>query len=415
MKSKILLSAITATALVVGVQSATAQTPKVTAKQVLDEHPIIDGHNDVPAQIRGRFDSDFSKFDFRDTLATLGPAPKPMHTDIKRLRDGKIGGQFWSVWIDPELPRAEAVERVIQQIDIVHQMVAKYDDLAIALTADDIERANKNGRIASLIGMEGGHSIGNSLGVLRQTYALGARYMTLTHWKTLDWADAATDAPKSDGLSEFGVKVVHEMNALGMIIDISHVSPATMHDTLDATRAPVIFSHSSASGVTKHPRNVPDSVLKRLPEKDGVVMITFVPSYLKAERRDWEAAEKAEQERAKALYPGEKDRRDKHLEDWKKTNPIPAVTASDVADHIDHVRDVAGIDYIGIGGDYDGIRFLPEDLQDVSTYPVLFAELVRRGYSKDDLAKIARGNILRVMREVERVARHQKTDVKFSE
>lgn len=392
--------------------TAFSQTPEATAQEVLDAHPIIDGHNDVPAQIRGRFDSDFSKFDFRDTLETLGSAPKPMHTDIARLKAGKVGGQFWSVWIDPELPQAEAVERVIQQIDIVHRLANEYHDLEIALTADDVERANKSGRIASLIGMEGGHSIGNSLAVLRQTYALGARYMTLTHWKTLDWADAATDAPKSDGLSEFGVRVVHEMNAMGMMVDISHVSPATMHDTLDVARAPVIFSHSSANGVTDHPRNVPDSVLKRLPDNGGVVMVTFVPSYLKAERRDWEAAEKAEDARAKALYPGEEKRRDAHMTSWRESNPMPAVTASDVADHVDHVRDVAGIDNIGIGGDYDGVRFLPDDMQDVATYPVLFAELVRRGYSKDDLAKISRGNILRVMRDAERVADHHKTEVK---
>lgn len=411
MTAKILLSAIAAVSLLAGSQTILAQTPEETAKQVLDEHPIIDGHNDVPAQIRGRFDSDFSKFDFRDTLETLGPAPKPMHTDIARLRDGKVGGQFWSVWIDPELSQAEAVERVIQQIDIVHQMVAEYsDDLSIALTADDVDQAQRAGKIASLIGMEGGHSIGNSLGVLRQTYALGARYMTITHWKTLDWADAATDAPKSDGLSEFGVEVVQEMNQLGMLIDISHVSPATMHDALDTSKAPVIFSHSSASGVTEHPRNAPDSVLERLKGNGGVIMVTFVPSYLKAERRDWEAAEKAEQERAKALYPGEKDRREAYVDAWKQANPIPAVTASDVADHIDHIRDIAGINHIGIGGDFDGIRYLPNDMQDVSTYPVLFAELVRRGYSKGDLAKISRGNILRVMRRAEAVSANLKSD-----
>ena len=410
MKSKILMSALTAAIMIAGQQPAFAQSPEATAKQVLAEHPIIDGHNDVPAQIRGRFDSDFSKFDFHNTLETLGPAPKPMHTDIARLKEGGVGGQFWSVWIDPELSRAEAVERVIQQIDIVHQMVDRYPDLQIALNADDIDRANKKGRIASLIGMEGGHSIGNSLAVLRQTYALGARYMTLTHWKTLDWADAATDAPKSDGLSEFGVQVVEEMNRLGMLIDISHVSPATMHDALDASKAPVIFSHSSAMGVTEHPRNAPDSVLKRLKDNGGVIMITFVPSYLKAERRDWEAAEKAEIERAKALYPGEKGRRDAHLKGWKEANPMPVVTASDVADHIDYVRKIAGIDRIGIGGDYDGIRFSPDDMQDVSTYPVLFAELVKRGYSPDDLAKISRGNILRVMRRAEAVSTNMNSD-----
>ncbi|MEP5485645.1 MAG: dipeptidase [Parasphingorhabdus sp.] len=412
MKSKLLPLTIATISLITGSPAAFAQSAEVMAQEVLDSHPIIDGHNDVPEQIRGRFDADFSQFDFRDTLDTLGTAEKPMHTDIARLRKGGIGGQFWSVWIDPELPRAEAVERVIQQIDVVHRLVNQYRDLEIALTADDIERAAKSGRIASLIGMEGGHSIGNSLAVLRQTYALGARYMTLTHWKTLDWADAATDAPKSDGLSEFGVRVVHEMNAMGMMVDISHVSPATMHDTLDVARAPVIFSHSSASGVAEHPRNVPDSVLKRLPDNGGVVMVTFVPSYLKAERRDWEAAEKAEDARAKSLFPGEERRRDAHMANWRQSNPMPAVTASDVADHIDHVRNIAGIDNIGIGGDYDGIKFLPDDMKDVATYPVLFTELARRGYSKDDLAKISRGNILRVMRAAERVAGHHKMDVK---
>jgi membrane dipeptidase len=409
MKAKILLSHFALVSCLLGVTPVHAQSPDAIAQEVLSEHPIIDGHNDAPEQIRGRFDSDFGKFNFSDTLETFGNAAKPMHTDIARLRAGGIGGQFWSVWIDPELPRAEAVERVVQQIDIVHRMVALYpDDLQIALTAADIDQAQSAGKIASLIGMEGGHSIGNSLALLRQTYALGARYMTLTHWKTLDWADSATDAPQSDGLSEFGVAVVQEMNRLGMLIDLSHVSPATMNDALDVTRAPVIFSHSSASGVTDHPRNVPDSVLNRLPATDGVVMVTFVPSYLKAERRDWEAAEKAEDARAAALFPGEEERRKTHMKDWREANEMPMVSASDVADHIDHIRDVAGIDHIGIGGDYDGIRFLPEDMQDVTTYPVLFAELVRRGYSKADLAKISRGNILRVMRSAETISANLK-------
>jgi len=240
-----------------GVSSASAQTPEQVAQTVLAKNPVIDGHNDSPEQIAERFDSDFSKFDFRNTVPTMGTGSKPMHTDIARLRKGGVGGQFWSVWIDPELPQFEAVQRVIEQIDIVHRLVEQYpDDLQLALTAADVEAAQNKGRIASLIGMEGGHSIGNSLAVLRQTYALGARYMTLTHWKTLDWADSATDAPKSDGLSEFGLSVVQEMNRLGMIVDLSHVSEATMSDALDTTRAPVIFSHSSADGVTKHPRNV---------------------------------------------------------------------------------------------------------------------------------------------------------------
>ncbi len=388
-----------------GAPVALAQGPEQFAQEVLAENPVIDGHNDVPEQIADRFDSDFSKFDFRNTLPNTEAGSKPMHTDIARLREGRVGGQFWSVWIDPELPKFEAVQRVVEQIDIVHRLVDQYpEDLQLALTADDVEAARKNGRIASLIGMEGGHSIGNSLAVLRQTYALGARYMTLTHWKTLDWADSATDAPKSDGLSEFGVSVVQEMNRLGMIVDISHVSEATMNDALDVTKAPVMFSHSSAYGVTQHPRNVPDSVLRRLVANGGVVMVTFVPSYVNAANRDWDAAQKAEEARAAALHPGDAEAREAYLADWHAANPMPPATASDIADHIDHVRDVAGIDHIGIGGDYDGIRFTPDDLSDVSTYPVLFAELARRGYSAADLAKIARGNILRVLRATESTA-----------
>lgn len=387
------------------VSSASAQSPEQVAQAVLAENPVIDGHNDAPEQIADRFDSDFSQFDFRNTVPTMGTGSKPMHTDIVRLRQGRVGGQFWSVWIDPELPEFEAVHRVIEQIDIVHRLVAQYpDDLQLALTAADVEAAQKQGRIASLIGMEGGHSIGNSLAVLRQTYALGARYMTLTHWKTLDWADSATDAPKSDGLSAFGGSVVEEMNRLGMIVDLSHVSEAAMNDALDATMAPVIFSHSSANAVTRHPRNVPDAVLQRLRDNGGVVMVTFVPSYVSADNRDWDAAQKAEQARAAALFPGNAEAQASHLEGWKKGNPMPPVTAKDIADHIDHIRSVAGIDHIGIGGDYDGISFTPDDLADVSAYPVLFAELARRGYSPADLAKIARGNILRVMRGVESTA-----------
>lgn len=387
------------------VSSASAQTSDQVAQAVLAENPVIDGHNDAPEQIADRFAGDFTQFDFHDTVPTTSKGSAPMHTDIARLRQGKVGGQFWSVWIDPELPEFEAVQRVIEQIDIVHRLVGEYpDDLQLALTAADVEMAQKQGRIASLIGMEGGHSIGNSLAVLRQTYALGARYMTLTHWKTLDWADSATDAPKSDGLSEFGVSVVEEMNRLGMIVDISHVSEATMNDTLDVTKAPVIFSHSSADGVTRHARNVPDAVLKRLKENGGLVMVTFVPSYVNSANRDWDAAHKAEQARAAALFPGDADARAAHMANWRESNSMPPVTAKDIADHIDHIRSIAGIDHIGIGGDYDGITSTPDDLGDVSTYPVLFTELARRGYSATDLAKIARGNILRVMRGVESTA-----------
>lgn len=405
MKTSPIISSLALVIAALAAPSVSAQTPEQVAQTVLAKNPVIDGHNDSPEQIAERFDSDFSKFDFRNTIPTIGTGSKPMHTDLSRLRKGRVGGQFWSVWIDPELPEFEAVQRVIEQIDIVHRLVDQYpDDLQLALTAADVDAAQKNGRIASLIGMEGGHSIGNSLAVLRQTYALGARYMTLTHWKTLDWADSATDAPRSDGLSEFGVSVVQEMNRLGMIVDLSHVSEATMNDAFDATKAPVMFSHSSADGVTSHPRNVPDTILKRLPANGGVVMVTFVPSYVNAESRDWDAAQKAEEARAAALYPGDKAARAAYITSWNDAHPMPPVTAKDIADHIDHIRTVAGIDHIGLGGDYDGITFTPDDLDDVSTYPVLFAELARRGYSAADLAKIARGNILRVMRGVESTA-----------
>jgi membrane dipeptidase len=349
-----------------GLSLASAQSPEQVAQEVLAKSPVIDGHNDVPEQIAERFDSDFTKFDFRNTVPTMGTGSKPMHTDLARLRQGSVGGQFWSVWIDPELPEFEAVQRVIEQIDIVHRLVDQYpEDLQLALTAADVEAAQKKGRIASLIGMEGGHSIGNSLAVLRQTYALGARYMTLTHWKTLDWADSATDAPKSDGLSDFGVSVVQEMNRLGMIVDLSHVSEATMNDALDATSAPVIFSHSSANAVTRHPRNVSDAILKRLPANGGVVMVTFVPSYVNAANRDWDAAQKAEEARAAALHPGNEAARETYMTNWRDGHPMPPATARDIADHIDHIRAVAGIDHIGLGGDYDGITFTPADMGDV--------------------------------------------------
>ena len=413
MKATHIVRSLTLVLASAGLSLASAQSPEQVAQQVLAKSPVIDGHNDVPEQIAERFDSDFAKFDFRNTVPTLGTGSKPMHTDLARLRKGRVGGQFWSVWIDPELPQFEAVQRVIEQIDIVHRLVEKYPaDLQLALSAADIEAAQKKGRIASLIGMEGGHSIGHSLAVLRQTYALGARYMTLTHWKTLDWADSATDAPKSDGLSEFGVSVVQEMNRLGMIVDLSHVSEATMNDALDATKAPVMFSHSSADAVTRHARNVPDAILKRLPANGGLVMVTFVPSYVNAANRDWDAAQKAEEARAAALYPGDETARTGYMANWRDAYPMPPATASDIADHIDHIRAIAGIKHIGIGGDYDGITFTPDDLADVSTYPVLFAELARRGYSAADLAKIARGNILRVMRGVEstaaQIAKNQK-------
>jgi len=381
---------------------AAAATPEETAREVLAKSPIIDGHNDTPHQIAALFDRDFSKFDLTalpaDVLAKT-------HTDIKTARAGYLGGQYWSVYVDAALPKHEAVARNIQQIDVVRQMMARYPEtFTYAATAAEVEAAMKKGKIASLIGMEGGHSIGSSLEILRQTYALGARYMTLTHSLTTDWADSATDAPKHDGLSPFGFEVLAEMNHLGMIADISHVSEATMHDVLDKSTAPILFTHSNARAITPHPRNVPDSVLKRLPQNGGVVMVTFVPGFTSAARRQWEYERSAVAGRAKTEFSGNPVGEKAAVDAWIAANPRPKATLAQVADHIDHIRKVAGIDHIGIGGDFGGVDELPVGLENVSTYPALFAELVRRGYAKADLAKIAQGNVLRVMRSVEKAA-----------
>ncbi|WP_395615550.1 dipeptidase [Sphingorhabdus sp.] len=381
---------------------AAAATPEETAREVLAKTPIIDGHNDTPHQIAALFDRDFSKFDLAALPAEL---LAKTHTDIKTARAGFLGGQYWSVYVDAALPKHEAVTRTIQQIDVVRQMMTRYPEtFSYAETAAEVEAAMKKGQIASLIGMEGGHSIGSSLEILRQTYALGARYMTLTHSLTTDWADSATDAPKHDGLSPFGFEVLAEMNQLGMIADISHVSEATMHDVLDKSTAPVLFTHSNARTITPHPRNVPDSVLKRLPQNGGVVMVTFVPGFTSATRRQWEYERSAVAGRAKTEFSGNPAGEKATVDAWIAANPQPKATLAQVADHIDHIRKVAGIDHIGIGGDFGGVDELPVGLENVSTYPALFAELVRRGYAKADLAKIAQGNVLRVMRGVEKAA-----------
>ena len=381
---------------------AVAATPEETAREVLAKSPIIDGHNDTPHQIAELFARDFSKFDLTALPADM---LAKTHTDIKNARAGYLGGQYWSVYVDAALPKHEAVTRTIQQIDVVRQMMARYPEtFTYAATAAEVEAAMKKGKIASLIGMEGGHSIGGSLEILRQTYALGARYMTLTHSLTNDWADSATDAPKHDGLSPFGFEVLAEMNHLGMIADISHVSEATMHDVLDKSTAPVLFTHSNARAITPHPRNVPDSVLKRLPQNGGVVMVTFVPGFTSAARRQWEYERSAVAGRAKTEVSCNPAGAKAAVDAWIAANPQPKATLAQVADHIDHIRKVAGIDHIGIGGDFGGVDELPVGLENVSTYPALFAELVRRGYSKADLAKIAQGNVLRVMRGVEKAA-----------
>lgn len=381
---------------------------EATVRDVLREVPLIDGHNDAPWAIRSRSSNHLADFDFTDTSAV----DRPMHTDIRRLRAGAVGGQFWSVWVPVDLAGAEAVVTVLEQIDLVLRLTEKYsDDLELALTADDVLRIHSEGKIASLIGMEGGHSIDNSLAVLRQLYAVGARYLTLTHWANTDWVDAATDKPEHDGLTQFGEVVVKEMNRLGMLVDLSHVSAAGMHDVLDVSRAPVFFSHSCALALNSHPRNVPDDVLVRIAEKGGVVMVNFGSYFVDQKITERHAAYKAEELRLETLNPGDPQAVKDGMKAWLADNPLWTVPLGKLADHFDHIRDVAGIDHVGIGSDYDGISALPKGMEDVSGYPALLVELMRRGWSRDDIGKVAGLNILRVMREAEAVAAElQKTE-----
>ena len=369
---------------------------------ILKTTPLIDGHNDLPWQFHERVNNQLFKLDIGAGTAKLDP---PMHTDIERMRQGGMGGQFWSVFVPGDLPPLEAVVTTIDQIDITKRFVrANPEHLVMAYSAADIETIHASGKIASLIGMEGGHSIGNSMAVLRQFYELGARYMTITHWLNHDWADAGTDEPRHNGLSNFGKAVIKEMNRLGMIVDLSHVSPACMNDILDITKAPVIFSHSSARAVADHPRNVPDDILKRIKKSGGVVMVTIVPPFIDEPFRDWAAAIKGETARLEELFPHSKAAVEAGEKAWKGANPAPKVTISNIANHIDHIVKIAGIDHVGIGGDFDGIKMTPDGFGDVSRYPYLFVELLKRGYSDDDIAKVAGQNVIRVFKEVERTA-----------
>ena len=375
-----------------------------TANAALDAAPIFDGHNDVPNQLRDRVKNQINAFDFEDTSTTgpTNPDGRAMQTDLARLKQGKVGAQFWSVYVPANPDEPEAVVEVIEQIDVTRRLIARFPgSLRFATTADEVERAMAEGKVASLMGMEGGHSIGSSLGVLRQLHALGARYMTLTHNNNTPWADAATDTPKHDGLTDFGKDVVREMNRIGMLVDLSHVSEATMIDALDVARAPVIFSHSGARGVTGHPRNVPDSVLARLPQNGGVVMVVALPRFINEDLRQWGAKRAGEEARLKGLWQGQPAKVADGLAAWDKANPEPKATIKDMADHIDHIRKIAGVEHIGIGGDFDGMPSGPVGFEDVCGYPLLFAELARRGYSQAELEMIASRNILRVMRAAE--------------
>ena len=376
-----------------------AQDFVARARALHAQMPLIDGHNDYPWALREHnAERDINKLDLRMAQPSL-------HTDIARLRSGGVGGQFWSVYVPATMRGPAAVRATFEQIDVVHRLTRKYPDtFELALTAADVERIFKAGRIASLIGMEGGHSIDNSLATLRMFYAAGARYLTLTHSSNIDWADSGTDTAKLGGLSRFGEEVVREMNRLGMLVDLSHTSPATMDDALRVTAAPVMFSHSVARALNDHDRNVPDAILRQLPNNGGIVMVTFVPSFLSPVVNGHNRRQTAERDRLRALYPKEAARVDAGVKAWLAANPEPRATLADVANHIDHIRKVAGVDHIGIGSDFDGITSVPAGLEDVSTYPALTAELLRRSYSTTDVGKILGGNIIRVMKRAESVA-----------
>jgi membrane dipeptidase len=376
--------------------SDSASDPLSRARGVLARTPVFDGHNDLPWEIR-RSDSapmDVEAYDL--------DAPVPGHTNLELLRAGGVGAQFWSVYIPGEYADSGFARLQLEQIDLARRMIDRYPELVLAGTADEVEAAMSEGRIASMLGVEGGHAIENSLGALRVYYELGARYMTLTHNVTLDWVDAAQDTARHDGLSGFGEEVVREMNRLGMLVDLSHVSSATMSDALTVSEAPVMFSHSSARALTDVPRNVPDSILARMPANGGVVMVTFVQPFVNQDAADYD-------DRIGAMVEAMRAEGTPDDEIWaevgriRRESPRPPASLDDIADHVEHVRDVAGIDHVGIGSDYDGMN-APPVMPDVSSYPVLFAHLVERGWTDEDLGKLASGNILRALREAEGVA-----------
>ncbi|MEU0967825.1 dipeptidase [Streptomyces sp. NPDC005917] len=368
------------------------------ARSLLREFPVVDGHNDLPYALREQVRYDL---DARDIA---GHQNAHLHTDIPRLREGGVGAQFWSVYVRSDLPGA--VPATLEQIDCVRQLIDRYPaDLRAALTAADMEAARAEGRIASLMGAEGGHSIDNSLGTLRGLYALGVRYMTLTHNDNNDWADSATDEPNVGGLSRFGREVVREMNRLGMLVDLSHVADTTMRAALDTSTAPVVFSHSSSRAVCDHPRNIPDDILERLPANGGVAMVTFVPKFVLQAAVDWTTAADDNMRAHGFHHLGTTEEAMKVHQAFEESHPRPIATAATVADHLDHMREAAGIDHIGIGGDYDGTPFTPDGLGDVSGYPNLIAELLDRGWSKPDLAKLTWQNAVRVLGAAEDVAR----------
>jgi len=383
--------------------------------RILKQTPLIDGHNDWAESLReregeGRWTIDLTQ--------GLDRKPVPYNTDIARLRQGMVGGQYWSAWVSSGLDPLEQVKETIEEIDLIRNIVARYPQtFELAVTAADVRRIHKAGRIASMIGVEGGNQIDNSFAVLRAYKAMGAGYLTLTHSRTIEWADSATDNPKHGGLTPFGRAVVHELNRLGMLVDLSHVNEDTMRAALLASKAPVIFSHSGARSVDDHPRNVSDDVLRLVAANGGVVMVNFSRGYVSDAYRKWQAEESAQKARLNSppfggLLIGQPDKAAAAMADWYKANPAPKVTLAQVADHIDHIAKVAGIDHVGIGSDYDGVdNSLPEGLESVATYPALLAEMLRRGWSDADVAKLAGGNVLRVMEQAEKIAATMKAEL----
>jgi membrane dipeptidase len=408
MSVKTRVVAAAATLLIATPAFAQSIAPSVQKRidRILKRTPLIDGHNDLPWALREDHKQSVEGLE----SGTDGREP-PLMTDMERMRTGRVGGQFWSVYITGTILGDEAIRTTLEQIDTAHRLIDAYPQhLEFAESADDMVRIHRKRRIGSMLGVEGGNQIGGSMAALRQFHARGVRYMTLTHNQTTAWADAGTDEPKHDGLSPFGVEVVKEMNRLGMLVDLSHVAPATMKDAIAASRAPVIFSHSDVYALNPHPRNVPDDVLALLPQNGGVMMVTFVPGFLSPEVWAWSRERSAEEARLKSLYSFSKAKVEEGLKSWEVAHPRPPVQVGAVADHIEHVVKVAGHDHVGIGGDLDGIPYGVEGLSGVEGYPLLFAELIRRGWSDRNLAKLAGGNVLRALRKAEEVASSMKNE-----
>ena len=407
------LAAVSSLALSASLPAKAVRTPEQVALAALNAAPVWDGHNDVPEQLRDRRKDVLGDFDFRDTTGT-GDAAKgvgAMQTDLTRLRAGHVGAQIWSVYVSAGLTDQQAVQATLEQIDVMKRLIARYPaDMQFCTDTACVEGAWKQHKVASLLGMEGGHSIGGSLAVLRQMYALGARYMTLTHFKNTAWADSATDAPEHNGLTDYGKQVVREMQRLGMLVDLAHVSEKTMLDTLAIAGAPVIVSHSNAYALNPHPRNVTDRALNAIKANGGIVMVNFYPPYILDAGRQWSAERDAAEARFKALNRGSPAAAKGSLAEWDKGHPMPRGSISDVADHIDYIAKRIGADHVGLGGDIDGIEVTIAGMEDVSKYPALFTELARRGWSQADLEKLASRNLMHVLKTAEAFAYAHRSD-----